>query len=165
MSAVLERSEPALRPMQTNDLDEIVEIEREAYPFPWSLGIFNDCLRVGYCCWVTELDSMLEGYAVVSVGAGESHLLNLCVREQSRRHGLARHLLWHLFDLAKGHGADTMMLEVRPSNQAARQLYQDAGFVEVGVRQRYYPDVEGREDGLILARSLEVSPAPINRPR
>ncbi|RKZ33928.1 MAG: ribosomal-protein-alanine N-acetyltransferase [Gammaproteobacteria bacterium] len=151
--------------MLANDLDEIIGIEREAYPFPWSLRIFHDCLRVGYCCWVAELDSTLEGYAIVSVGGGESHLLNLCIRERSRRCGLARHLLWYLFNLASEHGADTMMLEVRSSNQAACQLYRDSGFVEVGVRQRYYPDAEGREDGLILARSLELSVAAFNHSR
>lgn len=155
MSAVLQSALTQVRPMQEADLGEVVEIEREAYLFPWSLGIFDDCLGVGYCCWVLERDGVVDAYAVMSMSAGESHILNLCVRPAVQRLGLGRAMLEHLLDLARKHKAACILLEVRPSNEAALRLYRSAGFNEVGIRRRYYPALRGREDALILARSLE----------
>ena len=79
MAAVLDLPQPQLRPMRENDLDVILRIETEAYPYPWSRGIFGDCLRVGYSCWVMELNDSIVGYGVLTTGAGEAHVLNLCV--------------------------------------------------------------------------------------
>ena len=143
-----------LRPMTTDDIEVIMAIERRAYEYHWSEGIFRDCLHVGYCCWVCEEGGAIAGYAVMSVGAGESHILNLCVRPESRRRGLARHLLKHMLNIARGHQADTALLEVRPSNRDAIALYMAAGFNEVGIRKAYYPAANGKEDAIILALSL-----------
>lgn len=151
MSAVLECPAPVLRPMEASDVRAVMAIERAAYRFPWSPGIFHDCLRVGYCCWVLEEREHLLGYAIMSVGAGESHILNLCVHEEHRRRGLGNRLLLHLLDLARAHNADVTLLEVRPSNVGALAMYHRAGFNEVGVRRAYYPMGNGREDALILA--------------
>jgi ribosomal-protein-alanine N-acetyltransferase len=140
--------------MAEDDLPEIMEIERSAYPFPWTAGILRDCIRVGYTCLVYEIGSVIHGYAVMSVAVGEAHILNLCVRPQSQGQGLGRKLLMHIIALARRHGADTLLLEVRPSNLAALNLYQAIGFNEVGVRKNYYPAEQGREDALILAFSL-----------
>ncbi len=143
-----------MRPMRESDLAVVLAIERGAYPFPWSQGIFRDCLRVGYCCWVIETTAAPQGYGIMSVGAGECHILNLCIRPQSQRQGLGRTLLSHLLGVARSHHALTAMLEVRPSNEPALRLYQDMGFNEVGVRRAYYPRAGGREDALILATEL-----------
>ena len=157
MSAVLKVSAVRLRPMSEDDLARVMGIEQQAYTFPWSEQIFRDCLRVGYCCWVLERDGSLDAYGVMSVGAGESHILNLCVRPAVQRHGLGRRLLAHLLQLARRHGAHTALLEVRPSNRAAFELYRDSGFNEVGIRRDYYPGDRGREDALILALDLTAS--------
>ena len=77
-------------------LEEIMVIERRCYRYPWTRLIFNDCLRAGYCCWVCERQGVVEGYGVTSVAAGESHLLNLCVRPESQQQGIGRKLLLHL---------------------------------------------------------------------
>ncbi len=154
MSAVLQQPQRQLRPMTEEDVESMLAIERRAYPYPWTEGIFRDCLRVGYCCWVCEQDGQLAGYAVMSVGAGESHILNLCVAPPLQGQGLGRFMLCHLLELARTHGADTVLLEVRPSNHAALKLYGDMGFNEVGVRKAYYPAAKGKEDAVILARSL-----------
>ena len=143
-----------LRPMQQVDLEQIVAIERQAYSHPWSEGIFRDCLRVGYCCWCYENDGQIDGYGVMSVAAGESHILNLTVRPESQRQGIGKKLMTHFLQLARRHNADVVMLEVRPSNQAALGLYQQCGFNEIGVRRNYYPAENGREDALLLALSL-----------
>ena len=131
-----------------------MEIERRSYPFPWTRLIFNDCLRAGYCCWVCERQGVLEGYGVASIAAGESHLLNLCVRPESLQQGIGRKLLMHLISLARRHNAEVMFLEVRPTNRVARALYESMGFNELGSRREYYPADHGREDALILARVL-----------
>jgi len=140
--------------MQEADLEEIMVIERRCYRYPWTRLIFNDCLRAGYCCWVCERQGVVEGYGVTSVAAGESHLLNLCVRPESQQQGIGRKLLLHLISLARRHNAEMMFLEVRPTNRAARSLYESMGFNELGSRREYYPADLGREDALILARVL-----------
>ncbi len=154
MSAVLKQPLLRLRPMNESDVDAIIAIENCTYPFPWTVDIFWDCLRVGYCSWVYEQDGAIEAYAVMSVGAGESHILNICVKPESRNRGLGRSLLDHMLDLARDHRADTAFLEVRPSNHAALKLYKDMGFNEVGVRKSYYPAINGKEDAVIMARIL-----------
>ena len=157
MSAQREPGAVALRPMRSADLDAVLAVELAAYPFPWTLGIFRDCLRIGYCCWIAEDDDGICGYAVMSVAAREAHLLNLCVAPDRQRQGLGRQLLDHVLGLARGHQAETLFLEVRPSNRAALHLYRVAGFVEVGVRRGYYPASRGtREDALVLALPLPL---------
>ncbi len=154
MSAVLKGEPLAIRPMRDADLAMVLEIEREAYSFPWSEGIFRDCLQAGYCCWVVEQQALVCAYGIMQVGAGESHILNLCVRPGGRGQGLGRALLAHLLEVAKEHRAGTALLEVRPTNRAALGLYEAMGFNEVGVRRGYYPGRNGREDALILAICL-----------
>lgn len=154
MSAVLKPAYPCCRPMRVSDLDAVMAVERAAYPFPWSEAIFRDCLRVGYCCWVLEVGDAVAGYGIMQVSAGESHVLNLCVHPAHHRRGYGRQLLTTLLDLAQQHHADVALLEVRPTNAAAVALYHDMGFNEVGVRRAYYPGHNGKEDALILARSL-----------
>jgi ribosomal-protein-alanine N-acetyltransferase len=146
---------PALRPMREADVAAVVAIETEAYEFPWTEGIFRDCLRVGYSCWVAETGRGLIGYAVMSLlAAGECHVLNVCVRPDHQGHGYGRVLLNHMLDLARGRGVSLALLEVRPSNAAALALYRSMGFNEVGLRRNYYPAKQGREDGLVLALEL-----------
>ena len=154
MSAVL--NEPGLdfRPMQSADLTEIMEIERRSYPYPWTRLIFSDCLHAGYSCWICERQGIIQGYGILSIAAGEAHLLNLCVRPESQRQGVGEKLLVHLTTLARRHDAEIIFLEVRESNAAARSLYDKMGFNELGTRKDYYPAAGGRENGLILARVL-----------
>jgi len=153
MSAVIKEAELYIRPMSEEDFEIIMDIEKHVYDFPWSQTIFQDCLRVGYCCWVLERDGVLVAYGVMSVAAGESHILNLCVHSDYQSIGLGKMLLTHLLDLAQEHNANTTFLEVRPSNFAAIKLYFNMGFDEIGMRRNYYPAKMGREDALILART------------
>lgn len=143
------------RDMARADLPAVMRIERTAYDFPWTEGVFRDCLRVGYGCWVAldEADSV-AGYTLMSTAVDEAHVLNLCVGADYRRRGLGRFLLNHLISEARRAGMVRLLLEVRPSNEPAVSLYQAHGFVQVGLRKRYYPAREGREDALLLARHL-----------
>ena len=141
--------------MQDEDIELVMAIEQAAYPFPWSEGIFRDCMRVGYTCVVCEQHGRVCGYAVLSVSAGEAHILNVCVAPASQGQGLGRRMLEYLLDLASVGRVDTVLLEVRPSNHAARALYDTVGFNEIGLRRAYYPaQGSDREDALVLAKAL-----------
>lgn len=144
-----------LRPMHVGYLPQVVDIERRAYAFPWTEGIFRDCLNVGYSAWVvaSPADEVLA-YAVMSMAVGEAHVLNLCVEPAYHQQGLGRFLLAHLQDIARGAGMDIMLLEVRKSNAAAIALYQGMGFHKLGVRKAYYPARDGSEDALLLGFTL-----------
>ncbi|MCZ6666690.1 MAG: ribosomal protein S18-alanine N-acetyltransferase [Gammaproteobacteria bacterium] len=154
MSAVLQLDTIEIRPMGEQDIDQILAIERLSYDFPWSSGIFADCLRVGYCCWVLDTGRDLAGYGIMSVAVEESHILNVCIAPTSRRQGYARALMDHLMMTATAHGASIAYLEVRPSNEAALKLYADMGFRHVGTRRAYYPAHAGREDAHVFSISL-----------
>ncbi|MGA7966287.1 MAG: ribosomal protein S18-alanine N-acetyltransferase [Gammaproteobacteria bacterium] len=157
MSTVSPLDIPYLRAVSKSDLERLVEIEDRAYRGQgWSRTIFEDCLNVGYTCWGAALDEGLVGYAIVSIGAGESHLLNLAVDPMYQRQGVARMLLDFACDEASRQQAACMFLEVRPSNSTARNLYVLAGFSEFGRRRGYYPNGAGgtREDALVFCRRL-----------
>jgi [ribosomal protein S18]-alanine N-acetyltransferase len=149
----------SLRPMREDDLDAIMAIERRAYPFPWTHGIFRDCLRAGYPSWVLHLDGAIIGYGVLSIAVGEAHVLNICIDPDLQGTGHGRRLLRSLLKLARGHGAERVFLEVRPSNPNAIALYHDEGFNEIGRRPRYYPAKQGREDAIVMAIELFGDPA------
>lgn len=154
MSAVSAPAPVTLRPMREEDLDAVMEVERRAYPFPWTRGIFRDCLQAGYPGRVMEQGGALVGYGMLSLAADEAHILNVCVDPalQSRGHG--RVLLRALVRLACERGARRVFLEVRPSNASAVALYHSEGFNEIGRRPRYYPAHNGREDALVMAMEL-----------
>lgn len=151
MSAVVAIPDsPLYRPMHDNDIAAVMQIEKRAYRFHWSEGIFRDCLRVGYGCWIMELAGNIGGYGILSLVVGEAHLLNICVAPEWQGLGYGRLLLEHFIELARERGAYQMLLEVRPSNKPALRLYHTRGFEQVGLRKHYYPGEHGREDALIL---------------
>ena len=158
MSAVREddiASAATLRPMREDDLDAVVSIETRAYPFPWTRGIFRDCLHAGHAMWVLESGDALVGYGVLGIAAGEAHVLNLCIAPEAGGRGHGRRLLRALLKVARGGGAMRVFLEVRPSNPHAIALYHDEGFNAIGRRPRYYPAPNhGREDAIVMALEL-----------
>ena len=151
--------EVVIRSMRSSDIAEVVTIERASYQFPWSEGIFRDCLRVGYVCRVITVSRQVMAYGVMSFGAGEAHILNLCVGEAHRCRGVGRRLLSSLIERATAAGMGDAFLEVRPSNTAAIRLYLALGFEQVGMRRGYYQAVNGREDAAVLRRALRSAAA------
>jgi len=154
MSAVIDNTNNGFCMMRMDDLDEVMEIENSLYDFPWSKSIFADCIQVGYSCWTYKQGYQIQAYGVLSAAAGEAHVLTLCVNKDFQGQGLGKLLLEHLLDIAVDHRAEVLLLEVRPSNVVAVNLYQKYGFNEVGTRKAYYPSKDGREDALIMARDL-----------
>lgn len=140
-----------VRTMVDLDLDNVERNERRSYQFPWTRGIFVDCLEAKNLCLVLQEGDDLLGHAIASVGAGESHLLNLCMRRDQQGRGLGRRLLDQCLDGVQKRGAEMVFLEVRPSNQVAIALYESVGFNEIGLRKGYYPAAMGHEDALVLA--------------
>ncbi len=149
MSALVE-----IRTMNYSDLNHVASIEKKAYPHPWTLGIFRDCLRVGHHAWVMLLDRKTIGYAVLMLSPGEAHILNICIDPDYQAKGLGRYMLRHLIKSTNQTDIDMVLLEVRRSNTNAQHLYQSEGFHELGVRKAYYPAQNGREDAIILAKYL-----------
>ncbi len=145
-----------VRAMTMADIVQVIEIEHEAYPFPWSEGIFRDCVRVGYLCRVIEFRGQVCGYAIMSFGADEAHLLNICIHPELREQGVGRKLLAYLLDYARKAGMLEAFLEVRPTNLVAIHLYESMGFVRVGVRKGYYQGTPNREDAWVY--KLELGP-------
>jgi ribosomal-protein-alanine N-acetyltransferase len=143
-----------VRPMHELDVPMVVAVERAGYQFPWSEGIFRDCLRVGYVCRVIACGGEIAGYGIMSMGAGEAHILNVCIREEYRCRGFARKLLQYLLERARAAGMSEAFLEVRPSNAVASRLYLSLGFEQVGIRRGYYQSTTGREDACVLRRAL-----------
>ncbi len=154
MSAVFEFPTESYRLMTEYDLPDILDIEQRSYDFPWTEGIFHDCLRFGYSSWVIEVERKIIGYGVMSLAVNECHILNLCVDPDTQGQGIGRRLLDQLLTIARARKADTAFLEVRPTNTQAISLYFSEGFNEIGVRRSYYPALFGREDAIILAKSL-----------
>ena len=143
-----------VRRMQLADLPDVLRNERLGYMHPWTEGIFRDCLRNGQECWLLMSSGENVGHVILSVAAGESHLLNVCVHPDFQGHGFGRILVEHVLERARAGKASTIFLEVRPSNVAACELYDKLGFNEVGIRENYYPSKVGREDALVLAKEL-----------
>lgn len=153
MNALLK---PAIRfrPLQMADLDAVMAIEPEIYPYPWTRGNFSDSLKAGYSCWACEHDGALMGYAVLMMVLDEAHLLNISIAKEFQGRGLGRQLLEHVISVARKHKGQMMFLEVRPSNKTARRLYEDMGFNEFSVRKGYYPAANGREDAILMGLAL-----------
>lgn len=143
-----------MRKMTASDLPEVLTIERKNYQFPWGEDIFKDCFKAGYSCWVCEEMDKVLGYSLLSLAVDEAHILNISVDPAEQKQGIGRKMLEHLIEAVRGR-AETVFLEVRPSNTAAIALYQDVGFNEIGVRKDYYPaENNGREDAIMLALQL-----------
>lgn len=138
--------------MTVDDLEEVVPIEDAIYAHPWTRGNFLDSLRSGYqTLTVRDRERRLLAYFVVMEAVDEAHLLNISVTQHVQGEGVGHLLLELATQLAREHGMQVMLLEVRVSNLRALQLYQRYGFVEIGRRKNYYPvDPFTREDAIVM---------------
>jgi ribosomal-protein-alanine N-acetyltransferase len=139
------------RTMVHDDLAQVSDIERRSYDFPWSHGVFRDCLLAGYTCIVLERGDTVAGYGILSVAAGEAHVLNICVDPDYRRLGYGDRLLDELLARARAASVKEVFLEVRPSNVNALSLYRKKGFRQIAQRRAYYQARSGREDAAVLS--------------
>jgi ribosomal-protein-alanine N-acetyltransferase len=137
--------------MQAADLDEVVALEEAVYPYPWSRGNFADSIDSGYDTLVLrDEEGRLVGYYLAMCAVDEAHLLNVAVAAQRQGRGIGRHLLDRVCACARARGMESVLLEVRPSNERALKVYNDYGFVRIGRRKGYYPADGGREDAIVM---------------
>ena len=139
-----------IRRMTLNDLDAVAAIEEATFPTPWSRDSFRQELErnVAARYLVAEKDGQVIGYAGAWIILDESHITNIAIEESRRGLGYGRALTTALMQYLSNLGAAYATLEVRRSNLRAQNLYKSLGFVELGVRKRYYED--NREDALIM---------------
>lgn len=147
--------EARLEPLSLARLDEVLAIEAQAHPHPWSRRQFTDALASGYRIDLLLGGDQVLGYFVAMRGVEEAHLLNLTVAPTFQRQGWGQILLDALALWARGQGLQWLWLEVRMGNDRARAVYQANGFQQVGLRKRYYPAAgDAREDALVMSRAL-----------
>lgn len=155
MSANPDLLEAGFEPLTPDRLPEVLAIEAQAYPHPWTQGNFVDSLRAGYQAQLLVAGADLIGYFVAMKGVDEVHLLNITVAQPLQGQGWGRVMLDALATWARGQGAQWLWLEVRVSNERAQRLYEHYGFRRVGQRKGYYPAVAGRrEDALVMSFAL-----------
>ena len=145
---IMPMAEPpaTIREMNHDDLAMVSDIERRSYEFPWSHGVYQNIVLVR--------EKEVAGYGVLSVAAGEAHILNLCVDPELRSRGYGERLLDEMLFLARAASVREVFLEVRPSNELAIALYRKKGFHQVANRPSYYQAHEGREDAAVLSKKL-----------
>lgn len=137
------------------DIDIALDIERESNPFPWTVKNFKDCIEKGYYSLVLKEGMKVIGFAILSVSTEESHLLNIGLTSSKRGQGLGKELLEKIIMAAEVMGSKKIFLEVRISNVIAIDLYKTSGFKEIGLRKNYYRTKEGREDAILMSKSLK----------
>jgi ribosomal-protein-alanine N-acetyltransferase len=136
--------------MSVEDLDGVMSVEFDSFSTPWSRSAFEEELTKNRLAryLVAEEDGNIIGYAGTWLVINEAHVTNVAVSGKRRREGIGRLLMETMMSLARDSGMESMTLEVRTSNEAARHLYSKMGFVEAGIRKNYYS--ETKEDALIL---------------
>lgn len=143
-------TEPKIRFMTTMDIDDVLEIERDAFPVPWTREAFYNELKTNeYAHYVVlEAGNEIAGYCGVWIVAGEAHITNIAIHSKHRGKGFGKMLFQKVIELAKMYGAEKMTLEVRASNAVAQNMYKKFGFVPGGIRKKYYQD--NGEDALVM---------------
>ncbi|HBW46953.1 TPA: ribosomal-protein-alanine N-acetyltransferase [bacterium] len=140
-------------PISKEKISEILEIEHESYSLPWSermfLAEFENELGISFGY---EVNGKLVGFIFAWMIFEDIHINNIAVAQAERRKGIGRKLLEHTFNEVRKKGVTKAMLEVRPSNKAALELYSQYGFKLMSVRKKYYTDTN--EDALILIAEL-----------
>lgn len=138
-----------ISPMRRRHLPEVLAIEAQVYPRPWSSRLFEDELdRSGRRYIVARLGATVVGYAGVLMIADDGHVATIAVDPAWQRHGIARCLLVELVREAMVLGANQLTLEVRVTNRGAQELYRSFGFAPGGARKAYYSD--NNEDALVM---------------
>jgi ribosomal-protein-alanine N-acetyltransferase len=145
----------ALRPMVVDDVDEVHALECSVFPHPWSRANFMDSLASGYDAWVLRDGAgTLAGYFLLMYAVDEAHLLDVAVAAARHGSGVGRYLLDRIAARAREQRMESILLEVRPSNARALQVYERYGYTEIGRRKGYYPAHEGRREDAIVMRYM-----------
>lgn len=149
----------SIRRMRFGDLPRVMEIEVECFTMPWSEATFRGLLRRSDTdLFVAEIDRTLVGYTAFWAVLDQGELGNVSVAPDYRRHGIGASLVNTVLQRAGERGVREVFLEVRVSNDGARQLYTGFGFEQVGRRRNYY--IEPVEDAFVMCKRLDPIAAP-----
>lgn len=140
-----------IRKWQKNDLPRLADIAEKAMPFPWTLRVFQDCLKMNYVGWVIEEERKIIGFSIILVQSEQVEIINIALLPEFQKKGGGRQLLNEILNYCKECEIPKINLEVRKSNRSAIAFYRKFGFKEDGIRKNYYPLAEGREDGLLFS--------------
>lgn len=143
-----------MNPLSAEDVSALAAVEAAATEFPWSESQYVASFADGHFGWGEWLGSQCCGFVMFSRVLDEATLLNVVTHPDWRRRGIARELLLYALEALRQQGTCVIFLEVRVSNAGAIALYRQLGFVECGLRRGYYPAADGREDALVMQRSL-----------
>lgn len=144
-----------IRPFQERDIPIAAAMAKGTVSYPWSEDVFRDCLKAHYHAWILELEKPI-GFLVLLEQADVCELLMLCVDKDYQRRGYGQQLLAHAIVFAESEHFSRINLEVRVSNKTAISVYHAAGFIDVGMRKKYYPrGAEEREDALLMTLSCK----------
>ena len=139
--------------MIESDIEAVLTIEQSSFPSPWKRDHFQHEIEAPHSFpFVSECTGKVAGYVCLRSLFEEAQILDIAVAPQLRGRGLARQLMEHACSLARENGAEFVALEVRDSNHAAIALYEQLGFIRVGLRSRYY---EGREDAVLMEKNIK----------
>ena len=143
-----------IREINPSDIYDIYKIESSTYDYPWSLSILRDCIEKGYDCFLATSGNNIIGYIISKITPLESHILNLTIRSDYRRLGVASSFLDFVINKAILTKSKAILLEAKVSNEAAKNLYIKFGFRIIGLRKDYYRVLNGREDAVIFKKIL-----------
>ena len=145
-----------LERMGKHNLDDVMKIELDVFPFPWTYQTFASTIDDGYECWVMcDTSNVIVGYFVVMQVVDEAHLLTIAVHRDLQGQGIGLKLVNWVIELARAMKMQSLLLEVRPSNLRALDIYLRYGFSQIGRRKNYYSAPNGtREDALVMRLKL-----------
>jgi len=142
-----------IRKLTESDLDEIMIIEKESFTMPWSRQSYEAELKNQYATYlVCDFEGEVAAYAGMWTLFEEAHITNVAVGMKYRGLGMGRILMLEEEKLARAKKAELILLEVRPSNTVAVEMYTNLGYVPTGLRKEYYTD--NQEDALVMTKFL-----------
>ena len=146
--------EMVIEPLAETHLAEVLRIERQCFPAPWTEGMFRQEVEETWLSrsFVAIHDGEVAGYIIAWFLRGEVHVLNVAVTAKYQRQGIGRKLMSHVIELGEQSEHQLVTLEVRASNDPAKLLYVTMGFAPVGIRRRYYRDND--EDAIVMVKRL-----------
>lgn len=141
-------------PLTLARIDEILAIEQLCFSDPWTREMFRSELEVGAGTYArfAERDGALAGYLLAVLIEDEAHLGNLAVHPSARRSGVGQFLLDDLLQTSRKRGIVRITLEVRESNEIARNFYYNNEFIDIAMRKNYYRNPV--EDAIVMLRGL-----------
>ncbi|CCQ09886.1 Ribosomal-protein-S18p-alanine acetyltransferase [Pseudoalteromonas luteoviolacea B = ATCC 29581] len=131
-------------------IDALMNVELACHSFPWSRKTMTSCIGGRYFNLAAFEQDKLVGFYIGEQAGSDYTLMDICVHPNWQRRGLAKALLSRFIEHCQQHQAENIFLEVRESNLSAIRLYENAGFVEMGVRKNYYPTADGHEHAILM---------------